>query len=452
MTSTDLKTGVVGGLGAKAPCRVATTTNITLEGLQTINGIPVNPDDRVLVKDQDDPTENGIRIVSTGEWQRAVDFDDELDGVEGTLVLAVEGSGTLSAAPNSLFVVESNTFPINFGVSEITFAYFATATSSGGVGTFLISTNNLDDVNDEAQARINLGLEIGSDVQAFNENLESLSGVAGAANELLIFSAPEELTTISLDDFRVKATTTTDGVSLLPKPITISNNILTPNSKIDFTAGNIQFDDGSGQTTFSAQTGDLAKNFGTDDGMLDVGTVAINTIYYLFVVYNPTTKISKPLASTSLATPSLPVGYTQKKYIGSLGKTNSSGNIRSLSQDNINNFRYKAPIVDRAGANMPTSPTSLTLSVPINCIAKNTIYVAASGAASGYGLFCPKDATNLNASSTNYNMRLATPGGSEQAYSFSEYTKVDSNSQVNIDATSAFAVEVQTCGWIDTNL
>ena len=50
--STDRRYGVSGNLAMKAPCRVATTANITLNGLQTIDGVTVAAGDRVLVKDQ----------------------------------------------------------------------------------------------------------------------------------------------------------------------------------------------------------------------------------------------------------------------------------------------------------------------------------------------------------------------------------------------------------------
>ena len=40
------------GLHVLAACRVATTANITLSGTQTIDGVSIVADERVLVKDQ----------------------------------------------------------------------------------------------------------------------------------------------------------------------------------------------------------------------------------------------------------------------------------------------------------------------------------------------------------------------------------------------------------------
>lgn len=67
------------GLDAKASVRVATPVapgNITLSGTQTIDGIAVVALDRVLVKNQTLPQENGIYLCAAGAWTRATDLDN----------------------------------------------------------------------------------------------------------------------------------------------------------------------------------------------------------------------------------------------------------------------------------------------------------------------------------------------------------------------------------------
>ncbi|RWP65723.1 hypothetical protein, partial [Mesorhizobium sp.] len=59
--------------GEREPVRLATSVNVILHGLQAIDGVPCEVGDRVLVKDQADPTQNGIYTVSEGEWFRAAD-------------------------------------------------------------------------------------------------------------------------------------------------------------------------------------------------------------------------------------------------------------------------------------------------------------------------------------------------------------------------------------------
>src|SRR4051794_5043596 len=79
-------------LAIKTPVRFATTANITLSGEQTIDGVAVVANDRVLVKNQTDATQNGIYLASTGNWTRATDFDSAREAVKGTLVYVNEGT------------------------------------------------------------------------------------------------------------------------------------------------------------------------------------------------------------------------------------------------------------------------------------------------------------------------------------------------------------------------
>lgn len=71
---------VAQGLDVKASVVAATTGNITLSGLQNIDGISVTAGQRVLVKNQDAPAENGIYIASASAWTRSSDANtwDEL--------------------------------------------------------------------------------------------------------------------------------------------------------------------------------------------------------------------------------------------------------------------------------------------------------------------------------------------------------------------------------------
>lgn len=64
---------VAQGLDVKASVVAATTGNITLSGLQNIDGISVSSGDRVLVKNQDSAAENGIYIANGSAWSRSAD-------------------------------------------------------------------------------------------------------------------------------------------------------------------------------------------------------------------------------------------------------------------------------------------------------------------------------------------------------------------------------------------
>lgn len=95
--STDRRFGVNAGAAFKVPCRAASTANLTLSGEQTVDGVALVTNDRVLVKDQTTTTQNGIYIVDTGTWTRAPDADGTYDVVTGTTVrvnLGTTNAGT----------------------------------------------------------------------------------------------------------------------------------------------------------------------------------------------------------------------------------------------------------------------------------------------------------------------------------------------------------------------
>jgi len=75
---------------SKAFVRAATIINIQLTGLQQIDGIQLINGDRVLVKNQNDPIQNGIWIAYDTAWIRAVDFITYL-GSLGAIVFVDEG-------------------------------------------------------------------------------------------------------------------------------------------------------------------------------------------------------------------------------------------------------------------------------------------------------------------------------------------------------------------------
>jgi hypothetical protein len=109
-------------LAIKAPARVATTgSNITLSGLQTIDGIALAAGDRVLVKDQTDARTNGLYNAATGPWTRTIDAANNSQWTTGTLVNVTAGGA------NTGKTYELNSpVPITLGTSNLIFALLAT--------------------------------------------------------------------------------------------------------------------------------------------------------------------------------------------------------------------------------------------------------------------------------------------------------------------------------------
>lgn len=85
-------TALAQGFTFKEAVRVATTANITLSGAQTIDGVSVVAGDRVLVKNQSNPIQNGIYEAASAGWTRTTDFDQDAEVFQGAAMLVLNGS------------------------------------------------------------------------------------------------------------------------------------------------------------------------------------------------------------------------------------------------------------------------------------------------------------------------------------------------------------------------
>ncbi len=113
--------------GGREPVRLATTGNIILRGLQTIDGVATAVGDRVLVKDQADQTQNGIYTASEGQWFRAADARTARTMQKGTTVHVQEGA--LSA--DWVYAFETQD-PV-IGADPIVLAFYLSQDTLGGV-------------------------------------------------------------------------------------------------------------------------------------------------------------------------------------------------------------------------------------------------------------------------------------------------------------------------------
>jgi len=73
--------------------RLAATANISsMSGTQTIDGVDAAIGDRILVTAQATGSQNGIYVVSSGAWTRALDFNSNENIVPSTLITVAEGN------------------------------------------------------------------------------------------------------------------------------------------------------------------------------------------------------------------------------------------------------------------------------------------------------------------------------------------------------------------------
>lgn len=115
-TLTDRIYGESASVAVKAPCQAATVgVPLPLVGLTAVGSYTPFEGDRILVKDQSDPTTNGVYNASTGAWARAGDFDGPYDAVQGTLIVVL-----YSNAQASIYQL-SNPNPV-IGTSLLTFS------------------------------------------------------------------------------------------------------------------------------------------------------------------------------------------------------------------------------------------------------------------------------------------------------------------------------------------
>jgi len=122
---------VAAGLSWKQPVAVATLTNITLSGLQTIDGYTTLAGDRVLVKNQSTAANNGIYIAASGAWARSEDANtwNELIGAITFIEYGTQASSAYycSAQPGG-----------TLGVTAVNWSNFSvSATYTAGTGLTL---------------------------------------------------------------------------------------------------------------------------------------------------------------------------------------------------------------------------------------------------------------------------------------------------------------------------
>ena len=138
---------VAQGLDAKQSVKAATTANVTLAGgaPNTLDGVTLVANDRVLVKNQTAPAQNGIYTVTTlgtganGTWTRATDMDS---WAEVPSAFTFVEQGTTQA--DTSWVVSSDAGG-TLGTTAITWFQFGSAASYlGGAG--LVLTGNTFDV------------------------------------------------------------------------------------------------------------------------------------------------------------------------------------------------------------------------------------------------------------------------------------------------------------------
>ena len=207
------------GLDVKDSVKAATTGNITistaLNNGDTLDGVTLSTNDRVLVKDQSTASQNGIYIVGSSPARA----DDLAAGSDAAGMFTFVEQGTVNA--DNGFVCTSNKGSAVVGTNNLTFAQFSGAgqivagdgmdksgntlsldlKSNGGLvfestelalkldassitGTLAVGDGGTG-ATAASGARSNLGLVIGTDVEPHSDKLTELATMAqNTANSL----------------------------------------------------------------------------------------------------------------------------------------------------------------------------------------------------------------------------------------------------------------------------
>jgi len=203
----------VQGYAIKAECQVASTGNLTLSGLQTIDGYTTLVGDRVLVKNQTTQAQNGIYVAASGAWARSSDANTW----------------------NSL--ISAFTF-IQNGSTQANSGWVCTISTGGTLGTTPVTWSQLANA---ASYFAGTGLTLSS--YTFSITPVGTAGTYGSASQVPVFvtNASGQVTSvtntsISIAPSQINATIPNSG--LTNSSITVNGNAISLGGSATITAVN----------------------------------------------------------------------------------------------------------------------------------------------------------------------------------------------------------------------
>ena len=259
------------GLDVKDSCVAATTGNITistaLNNGDTLDGVSLSTNDRVLVKDQSTASQNGIYIVGSSPARA----DDLAAGADAAGMFTFVEQGTVNA--DNGFVCTSNKGSAVVGTNNLTFAQFSGAgqitagdgldksgntlsvdlKANGGIviestemavdlgassitGTLAVSDGGTGSTS-ASGARTNLGLVIGTDVEPHSDKLTELATMGQTtANALADLSEAE----VQILDGATVTTTELnilDGVTATTAELNIMDGVTSTTAELNILDG-----------------------------------------------------------------------------------------------------------------------------------------------------------------------------------------------------------------------
>ena len=170
------------GISWKNPVTAATTANITLSGLQTVDTVSLVAGNTVLVKNQTDNTKNGIYQVNTGAWTYAT------------------GSTTWAQYVSALVFVEYGT--------QAGSAWYCSAQPGGTLGTTAMVWSNFS-----VSSTYTAGTGLTLSGYQFSITPQGTAGTYGSASSVPVFvtNASGQVTSVTNTNIAIAASQITSG-------------------------------------------------------------------------------------------------------------------------------------------------------------------------------------------------------------------------------------------------
>lgn len=206
----------INGVDWKPSVTAATTANVALtaQGSRTIDGVSLDPGDRVLLKNQTAPEENGLYAVQ-GDFSlvRTEDADTSAEVTPGLAVFVEEGA----ANGNQQWVLTTDG-PIVLGTTALTFTQIGAQGSAPSAGAGLTLTSN------EYAVGAGTGINVGADSVSIDTTVVTRKVAATLTTSATSYVVPHNLGTT---DVLVAVYRISDGVEVEVDVTHTDNNNVT---------------------------------------------------------------------------------------------------------------------------------------------------------------------------------------------------------------------------------
>jgi hypothetical protein len=377
---------VAQGLDAKASCLAATTANITLSGTQTIDGVSVVAGNRVLVKDQTAPEDNGIYLCAAGAWTRSTDaatFDSLVSAftfieqgsvnADAGFVCTADAGGTIgtTAIPFSQFS-GAGTFTAGTGLTLTGTVFSLTspvAVANGGTGLTSLGTGVATFLGTPSSANLAAAVtdETGTGALVFASSPTLVTPTLGAATATSINGVT--VTGTSTPALSVTGTTAVSGTNTGDQT-TITGNAGTATTLETARLINGVSFDGSADITVTAAAGTLTgatlASGVTASSLTSLGTIASLTATTADI--DGGTIDGTTIGATTPSTVAATTGtFSGNVAVGSNAVTISTGgNVTAIDTVQVNSGTIRTTLTYDTGVAVIGSYTNHPVSLRVN--------------------------------------------------------------------------------------